>query len=103
MMNKMIAIAMSITALLMIPSTVDAYGAAHVGYTHVGPNGVQHYGATETRTPYGTSYHSSASGSSAYGGAYHGETYHAGYGGAAVGTSGYHYTTGGAYGYAYVR
>jgi hypothetical protein len=108
MLNKLIVFVLVVALGLLLPSTVDAYGAAHVGYTHVGPNGVQHYGATETRSPYGESYHSSASGSTAYGGAYRGETYHAGYGGAAVGTTGYHYTTGGAayggaYNYGYVR
>ena len=33
-----------IGAALLSPAPVEAYGAAHVGYTHVGPNGVQHYG-----------------------------------------------------------
>ncbi len=36
---------------LLTASEVHAYGAAHVGYTHVGPNGVQHYGATERTVP----------------------------------------------------
>lgn len=108
MSNKMILIALVLGAALLLPANVDGYGAAHVGYTHVGPSGVQHYGATEVRGPNGTYGTAHASEYGAYGGAYHGETYHAGYGGAAVGTTGYHYTTGGAvaggsYNYAYVR
>ena len=75
-------------AAVLIPSEVRAYGAAHVGYTHVGPNGVYHAGATEVRGGYGGAgaYHAGYGGAS-YGGGYH---YSAGYsGGAAYG--GYHY------------
>ena len=39
------AVAAALAALLT-PSEAGAYGAAHVGYTHVGPNGVYHAGAT---------------------------------------------------------
>ncbi len=40
---------------LLTTSQAHAYGCAHVGYTRVSPNGgVEHYGATETRTPYGS-------------------------------------------------
>ena len=54
MMTKTILLAVvAALAALLTPSAVDAYGAAHVGYTHVGPNGVQHYGATEVRGPGG--------------------------------------------------
>jgi hypothetical protein len=89
-------------AVLLAPSDASAYGAAHVGYTHVGPNGVYHAGATEVRGPggaYGGAYHE---GGAAYGGAYR-----EGYGGAA---GGYHYSAGYAGGaavgeahYGYVR
>jgi hypothetical protein len=92
---------------LTIPSEVRAYGAAHVGYTHVGPNGVYHAGATEVRGP-GGSYE--AGRTTAYGAG--GGAYHAGYStGAGYGAAGgYHYTAGysggAAYGtahYGYVR
>lgn len=98
-------IAVLIAGTLMSPVPVDAYGAAHVGYTHVGPNGVQHYGETAYRGPNSAGYaaHGSTVGTN---GAYRGgEAYHTGYGGAAAG--GYHYTgataAGGSYHYAYVR
>ena len=99
---------------LLTPAEAAAYGAAHVGYTHVGPQGVYHAGATETA---GGGYHYEAggaayhTGTTAAGGAYHtntdyryGGTY--GAGGAAYG--GYHYdthtgTAGDAYHYSYVR
>src|SRR5258707_15305560 len=70
MLNKLVVIMMCLSASLLTPSKVDAYGAAHVGYTHVGPNGVQHYGATAVHGPGGTypGQHGSAYGA---GGAYH--------------------------------
>ena len=75
--------------VLALPAEVDAYGAAHYGYTHVGPNGVYHTGGTAAYGPrgYGSTHTTSAYG---YGGA------HAGYGG-------YHYTPsyGGGYHYGY--
>jgi len=67
--------------VLVLPSRLDAYGAAHVGYTHVGPNGAYHVGETAVARP---------------GGEYVGGrttavgTDRVGYGGAAVG--GYRYT-----------
>ncbi len=88
---------------------VQAWGAAHVGYTHVGPEGVQHYGATAARGPGGETYGGAHYG--AYGAG--GSSYHAGYGGSSAGgyhsysasssggyaAGGYHYgTPGGAYG-----
>jgi len=96
-----------IAAVMLAPTQVDGYGAAHYNYTRVTPSGgVQHYSATAVRTPYGgTSVSHTATG---YGGA-SGGAYHAGYGGAYGGAAygGYHYTgaaaTGGSYHYAYVR
>jgi hypothetical protein len=87
-------------AALTAPSEADAYGAAHVGYTHVGPNGVQHYGATAASGPRGAYEGSHTSAYGAAGGAYHA--------GSATAAGGYRYapsTAGGAahYGYAYVR
>jgi hypothetical protein len=83
---------------LCLPAKVCAYGAAHVGYTHVGPNGAYHVGGTEVRGGYGGGEYR---GGAAYGGteyrggaAYGGTEYRGGaaYGGAAYG--GYHYTAG---------
>jgi hypothetical protein len=106
----------SAAAVALTPAAADAYGAAHVGYTHVGPNGVYHTGATATANggyhtstgyhstnPYGGGYHYGAT-SSPYGGGYHyGATGYGGYGGG----GGYHYSTGygtgGGYHYSYVR
>jgi hypothetical protein len=94
-----------IAVALLSPAEVDAYGAAHVGYTHVGPNGVQHYGETAYRGPNsaGVAAHGSAYGAN---GAYHAGTAAAVHLGAPA-AGGYHYSagaaTGGAYHYAYVR
>ncbi len=54
MLNKIITLA-AVAALmaLLMPSKVDAYGAAHVGYTHVGPSGVYHTGRTAASGPGG--------------------------------------------------
>src|SRR5262249_28682433 len=108
MMTKMILSALvAAAAALLTPSNVRAYGAAHVGYTHVGPNGVYHTSETVARGPGGTY---EAGRTTAYGAG--GGAYHAGSGGA-VGYGGgydYHYSAGysggAAYGsahYAYVR
>lgn len=75
--------------VLALPSQAGAYGAAHVGYTHVGPAGVYHTGETAVAGPRGvaTTGHTTAVGAG-------GATYHsgygaaAGYGGAAVGYGG---------------
>jgi heterogeneous nuclear ribonucleoprotein A1/A3 len=112
-MLKMICAAAVTAALvvLMVPSKVDGYGAAHVGYTHVGPNGVYHTGETVGYGPGGSfsTGHTSAYG--AGGGEYHGGY---GYGTTAGGAAGgYRYggAAGGDYryggaavgGYGYVR
>lgn len=84
-------------AILLTPSEAAGYGAAHVGYTHVGPNGVYHTGETAVAGPRGVAATGHTTAVGAGGGAYHAEAggaYHAGYGGAAAG--GYRYT--GAYG-----
>src|SRR5262249_19130807 len=96
-MLKKIILAACVAAVLALalPSRASAYGAAHVGYTHVGPNGVYHTGETVARGPggtYGTA-HTGAYGTG--GGAYHagyGGAYHAGYGGAYGAAGGYRYT-----------
>jgi hypothetical protein len=102
--------AVAAVAALLTPSKAGAYGAAHVGYTHVGPNGVQHYGATAASGPHGTyegSHTTAAGAGGAYHAGYHTET---GSGGSAAAYGGYHYSpsysggaaAGGAH-YAYVR
>jgi hypothetical protein len=102
-----LSVGLATLAALLTPSKVDAYGAAHVGYTHVGPNGVYHAGETAYRGPGGV-YAGGHTGAYGYGGAEYrgGYEYHAGYGGA-YGAAGYRYTPsyGGAYGagYGYVR
>jgi hypothetical protein len=108
MLKKIITLAtVAALAVLLMPSQVDAYGAAHVGYTHVGPNGVYHTGETAVRGPGGTY---AGGRTEAYGSS--GGAYRAGYGGGTgyVGPYGYHYSAGysggAAYGsahYAYVR
>jgi heterogeneous nuclear ribonucleoprotein A1/A3 len=75
-MLKMICAAAVTAALvvLAVPSKVDGYGAAHVGYTQVGPNGAYHTGATAVSGPGGTyaAGHTTAYGA---GGAYRGGSY----------------------------
>jgi hypothetical protein len=83
-------------AALSTPTPADAYGACHVGYTHVGPNGVYHSGETVARGPEGNVY--AGGHTSAYGAG--GASYHAGYG------TEYHYSptySAGAEHYAYIR
>lgn len=111
MLKKMILpVVVATLAALLTPSDIRAYGAAHVGYTHVGPNGAYHVGETAARGPYG-GYAGGRSEAYGYGGgayrAGYGEAYHAGYGGA---YGGYHYSAGysggAAYGgvhYGYIR
>jgi hypothetical protein len=84
----LILVALAALGVALTPATLEAYGAAHFGYTHVGPSGAYHVGGTAFGG-YGGAYHYG------YGGAYHygyGGAYHYGYGGA------YHY--GGTYAYA---
>ena len=106
MLKKILTLAaVAALAALLTPSRVGAWGAAHVGYTHVGPGGVYHAGRTVAAGPGGV-YAGGRAGGVGYGGAY-GARYGGavGYGGGyrygAVGGVGY----GGAYraGYGYVR
>ena len=48
----------AVCVVLVLPAAASAYGAAHVGYTHVGPNGVYHAGTTVAHGPGGTYAHS---------------------------------------------
>ena len=102
MLRKIIVAAVAAALLaLLTPSDACAWGAAHVGYTHVGPYGVQHYGRTAAVGPYGA-YSGGHYGAYGYGGA----SYYAGYGEAArygVGSGAYRYNAdygpGGLYNY----
>ena len=104
-MKRHLPIAALAAALLVLglSARAEAWGARHVGYTHVGPSGVQHYGRNVVSTPSGVygGGHSSAYG--AYGGAYHSDyrygatrAYTPTYGGGYA-AGGYHY--GGVYAY----
>src|SRR5438132_1406813 len=44
----------TIVATFALSGKVHAQGAYHYGYTHVGPNGVQHWGTTGVSGPYGS-------------------------------------------------
>ena len=94
MLKKIITlVTVGAVAALLMPSRVNGWGAAHVGYTHVGPGGVYHTGRTVAAGPGGVYAGGRTSARGAYGGVYRG-----GYGAAA----GY----GGAYGaarYGYIR
>jgi len=78
MLHKSLFVAcLAVLALLATSSKVQAWGAAHVGYTHVGPYGAYHVGGT------------------AFGGGYGGYRYGGGYGYG----GGYRYGGYGGYGY----
>jgi hypothetical protein len=101
MLRKMIVVAgVALLATLLSTTQVQAWGAAHVGYTHVGYGGVQHYGRTVAAGPYGA-YSGAHYGSYGVGGAYHTDYhYGTGYGGYSYGA--YHYGATPSYsGYAY--
>jgi hypothetical protein len=69
-----LAAAVTMAALLTAPEA-RAWGGFHVGYTHVGYGGVEHWGRTAVAGPYGAY-------SGGHFGAYgrYGGSYHAGYG-----------------------
>src|SRR4051812_1471489 len=99
MLNKIITLAaVAALAAVLMPSRVGAWGAAHVGFTHVGPGGVYHTGRTVVAGPggvyaggrtggygpygaYGGGYRAGYVGPVGYGGAYGGYHYGAVYGG----------------------
>jgi hypothetical protein len=109
MLNKIIATAATAAlAALLTPSQAGAWGAAHVGYTHVGPGGVYHAGRTVAAGPGGVYAGGRAGAYGAGGGVYRaGYGGGVGYGGASFG--GYRYGGGyygGGYGaarYGYIR
>jgi hypothetical protein len=91
MLNKILTLALVVLlALLLVPSKVDAWGAAHVGVTRVGPGGVYHSGRTVAAGPSGVYAGGRTTAVGAYGGAYRsGSVGAVGYGGA-----GYRYSAG---------
>jgi hypothetical protein len=85
-------------ALLLSSSQAGAWGVAHVGYTHVGYGGVQHYGRTAAVGPYGA-YSGAHYGAYGAGGAYRvGGAYGVGYGGYGYPAGVYNYGGVNAYG-----
>ncbi len=90
MLRNILCVAvLTAAAMLATSSTAHAWGAAHVGYTHVGPGGVQHYGRTvgygpngsfSTDRGYAMAYGSSRAGYGSYNryGASSGAAYHYG-------------------------
>jgi hypothetical protein len=95
MIRNLASTFMVLVTATVLPAAVHAYGAAHTGYTHVGPNGVYHTGETVAHGPGGQTYaHSSTGAYGAGGNAYHSETTAGASGGAAYGehsSTEYHY------------
>ena len=96
MFRKFLFLTLAAAAVALVTSSqAQAWGGFHVGYTHVGYGGVQHYGRTVGVGPYGA-YSGAHYGSYGYGGAYHaGYGYGERYGGYGAyhygGYGGYHY------------
>src|SRR6267378_3095802 len=59
----LLGLSATLLLLLLLAPKAPAWGGLHVGYTHVGPAGVDHYGHTAAVGPYGAY--------GRYGGAYH--------------------------------
>jgi hypothetical protein len=99
-MRKQIMLALAAAALLglLLPREVGAYGAARVGYTHVGPTGAYHTSDTVARGPGGGVYATDRTTATGYRGTEYRGGYEAERGGA------YGVERGGAYGtdYRYV-
>ncbi|VTU01075.1 unnamed protein product [Gemmataceae bacterium] len=87
MLNKL-ALAAALV-VLATPTDASAYGAVHRGYTHVGPGGVYHTGATAVAGPRGVAVAGRTTAVGAGGG-----VYRSGYGAGVNSFGGY-----GAYGY----
>jgi hypothetical protein len=99
MLNKIMPPAIvAVLTVLLVPTLVDAWGAAHVGVTRVGPGGVYHAGRTVAAGPGGVYSGGRVGAVGAYGG-----SYRAGYGGAVGygGAAGYRYSGGYAGGVGY--
>ena len=103
MLRKIVFSALvAVGATLLLAPEAQAWGGFHVGFTHVGYGGIQHYGRTFAAGPYGMYSGGHVSGFG-YGGAYHyGRTGF--YGGGGYHYGGYHYGSyGGGYHYGYYR
>jgi hypothetical protein len=61
MIKTFLLAAMAVAMVVALPFMATAYGAAHVGYTHVGPGGVYHTGRTAVYGP-GVAYYGSRTG-----------------------------------------
>jgi hypothetical protein len=108
MLNKIIMAAVAVLAALLLPSKVDAWGAARVGGVAVGPRGGVYAGSRTVVSgprgvavggrsaavgPYGGGYRAGYAGGAGYGGGYrYNYGYSGGYGGAV-----------GGYRYGYIR
>jgi hypothetical protein len=106
MLNKIMMLTVSAAlTVLLVPSQVDGWGAAHVGVTRVGPGGVYHAGRTVAAGPGGVYAGGRAYGYRGYGGYYRAGYGYGGYGGyyrAGYGYGGYGGYYGGYYGTPYV-
>jgi hypothetical protein len=77
MFRKFLFLTLAAAAVTLVTSSqAQAWGGFHVGYTHVGAFGVQHYGRTVGVGPYGRVYSGGHYGAYGYGGG----VYRAGYG-----------------------
>ena len=94
MLRKFASAFVVLIAAAALPAAAHAYGAAHCGYTHVGPSGVYHTGTTVAHGPGGETYaHSSTGAYGAGGNAYHSESTAGAYHGASGGAYGEHSST----------
>src|SRR5262245_31135957 len=101
MLSKIMTLTIVVAlAVLLTPSKVDAWGAAHVGVTRVGPGGVYHAGRTVAAGPggvyaggraFGAGYGGGYAGGYRYGGGYAGGYRYGGYGGVGYGAARYGY------------
>lgn len=86
LMSAVVAVAWT----LGTATELNAYGARHVGYTHIGPAGVYHAGRTVGYGP-GGAFSTGHVGAYGYGGSYYRGGYGAGYGYGGYRYGGYRY------------
>src|SRR5579859_4446754 len=89
LMSRKVFLAALVTLLatLLQAGQAHAYGGYHAGYTHVGPNGVCHAGATVGGGYGGGGYHAGTTAVGPGGAAYHSGTTTGPYGGTHTGTT----------------
>jgi hypothetical protein len=85
MLHKTLLACIAFVALLATSSQARAWGGYHYGYTHVGPYGAYHVGATGGYGGYGGYRGGAAYGGAAYGGYRYGGYPYGGYGGVRAG------------------